>query len=69
MSETTTAAPRAENARLRAEVAAGQDTVAVLTAQAATLLARVKDLEGQRATTSRNSSKPHPRRAFPSSMR
>jgi len=58
MSETSTAALQAENARLHAEVAAGRETIAVLTAQVATLLERIKALEGQQATTSRNSSKP-----------
>ena len=56
--EDTRAALRAENARLRAELATAHATIAELTAQMATLLERVKDLEGQRATTSRNSSKP-----------
>ena len=45
-------------AALRSELAAAQDTIAVLTNQVATLLERVQDLEGQRATDSHNSSKP-----------
>jgi len=56
--EDTITALRAENARLCADVAVAHATIATLSAQVATLLERVKDLEGQRATTSRNSSKP-----------
>ena len=56
--EDTIAALQAENAQLRGEVAVAGETIATLSAQVAALLERVKDLEGQRATTSRNSSKP-----------
>ncbi len=45
-------------AALRAELAAAQETIAALTSQVALLLERVKELEGQRATDSHNSSKP-----------
>lgn len=45
-------------AALRIELTAAQETIAVLTDQVATLLERVKNLEGQRATDSHNSSKP-----------
>lgn len=45
-------------ATLRAELAAAPETIAALTDQVAALLERVKDLEGQRATDSHNSSKP-----------
>ncbi len=56
--EDTSATLRAENARLCAEVVAAHATIATVSAQVATLLERVKDLEGQRAMTSRTSNKP-----------
>ena len=56
--EDTITALRAENARLCADVAVAHARIATLSAQVATLLERVKDLEGQRATTRRTSSKP-----------
>jgi len=56
--EETIAALRAENARLRADLAVAQETITALSAQVAALLERVKELEGQQATDSHNSSKP-----------
>jgi transposase len=52
------AAPEAENARVRAEVAAAHETITTLSVQVTALLERVKELEGQQATDSHNSSKP-----------
>jgi len=56
--ETISASLRAENAELRAALVQAQKTIGGLTAQAAALMERVAELEKQRATTSRNSSKP-----------
>jgi transposase len=56
--ETRIAALEAEDARLRAEVAAAHETITTLSAQVTALSERVKELEGQQATDSHNNSKP-----------